>query len=129
MANIHFPVDGQGTQALKNQNKNKENPFHVDAVTPDAKNQNKSSGDDAPSNLPKHEADNLPDSNDKTATEQQTSRQKAARGIDRRKGNRRSENVPVLLNTRSEQDRRKKAGQREDDANDPANFFGIDTEA
>lgn len=130
MTNIHFPVDGQGTQSLKKQNKTDKTTFHVDATTPDSKNQNKQTAKKKPDTNNQNQPDNHSKSiENKTLTRDDSARVKASRNLDRRQDNRRSENKGVLLNTRSEQDRRKSAGQREQDLDDNNKKFGIDTEA
>lgn len=130
MTNIHFPTDGQGTQALKQKNKTNESSFHIDAVAPDAKNQNQTTKDE------KKESDtqnNEPNNSATLEIEQpnnlKTKHLQVEREDERRKNNRRSENIPVILNTRSAQDRRKNSGKREEDINNSKKIFGVDTEA
>ena len=130
MTNIHFPTDGQGTQALKQKNKTNNSSFHIDAVAPDAKNQNPAyKKEKTESEEKNNEAGKSPDSDTKSPDNEKAEHQQVARSIERRKDNRRSENLPVLLNTRSAQDRRKNPGQREDDLDNTQKNFGIDTKA
>ncbi len=128
MTNIHFPVDGQGTQSLQKQNKADKSSFHVDATTPDSKNQNKES-EQKKSGLKKQQPENNSEIVENKTGNQQIPREKTPRHLDRRQGNRRKENKAVLLNTRSEQDRRNSSGQREEDLTDKHKQFGIDTKA
>ncbi|MDH5393266.1 MAG: hypothetical protein OEY11_08790 [Gammaproteobacteria bacterium] len=130
MTNIHFPVDGQGTQSLQKQNKVNKSSFHVDSVMPESENKNKQPKQKpAASENDKHNnaETSAPDKN--TAVTQTPSRKEVSRSEDRRQNDRRHKNQPVLLNTRSEHDRRKTPGQREDDAIHPNLQFGIDTKA
>lgn len=137
MANINFPGDGQGTQALKKLNRANSLVADVDTVTPDPENQKKSSKSN--SQLPHDDADATQDNNhpQPATSEPKVSRQHyITRTQDRRQHNRRRKNEPVLLNTRSEHERRKQAGQREQDqlAKSPDDRIptpqrGIDTEA
>lgn len=129
MTNIHFPVDGQGTQSLKKQNTNDKSSFHVDATSPDSKNQ-KNNPDKNKTKLKNQQTkDNTADTPENKESVQETRRDNVARTPNRRQKNRRKENTPIILNTRSEQDRRKSAGQREDDLTDHDEQFGIDTKA
>ena len=128
MTNIHFPVDGQGTQSLQKQNKADKSSFHVDATAPDSKNQNKKPAQKNPK-LKKQQPENNSEDVENKTTNQQTAREKTPRHLDRRQDNRRKENKEVLLNTRSEQDRRNSSGQREEDLTDKHKQFGIDTKA
>lgn len=129
MTNIHFPVDGQGTQALQKQNKTNKSTFHVDTVAPESDDQHKSDQEQPGSRQAKQEQ--TESSSIATTQTQQTteSREEVSRSVDRRQKDRRHDNIPVLLNTRSEHDRRKTAGQRKEDAKQPNHTFGIDTKA
>lgn len=129
MTNIHFPVDGQGTQSLKKQNTNDKSPFHVDAPSPDSKNQKKNPEKNKTKLKDQQSKDHTADAAENKKTIQETRRDKVLRTQDRRQENRRKENTPVILNTRSEQDRRKNPGQREDDSTNHDEKFGIDTKA
>lgn len=127
MVNINFPTDSKGTQALQKKNKTK-SIAHVDAVTPDPENKNnaqeKKKNLDDKNPVDKHSEQNHSSPQKQTPnTEQQL-----PRSTDRRKTNRRQQNISVILNTRSDHDRRNKPDQREDNQS-PGKSFGIDTKA
>ena len=130
MTNIHFPVDGQGTQLLQKQNKSDKDAFHVDAVSPENKDKQKSS-DQFPGKSDHKQTDENQALTKKQqhTTPQETDRKKLSRRTERRQKSRRQENKSVLLNTRSEQDRRKSSGQRREDLKKSTSQFGIDTKA
>ncbi|MDH5518423.1 MAG: hypothetical protein OEY36_11500 [Gammaproteobacteria bacterium] len=127
MTNIHFPVDGQGTQALKKHNKTGKNAFHVDTVAPESEAPDKEKYEQ-----PEEQKQDQSGSTDIAPAQSKTtakSRQQVSRNQDRRQEDRRHDNIAVLLNTRSEHDRRKTPGQRKDDDPQPGKQFGIDTKA
>lgn len=128
MTNIHFPVDGQGTQSLKKQNTNDKNSFHVDATLPESKNQKNNQDKDKEKLKKQPSKDNTAGTPENKQSIQET-RTEIIRTPNRRQENRRKERAPVVLDTRSEQDRRKNTGQREDDINNHDEQFGIDTKA
>jgi len=129
MVNINFPTDGQGTQSLQKKNKAK-SIAHVDAVTPDpesqqdSKNQKRNPNHRQSSNT---EPDQINSSTFEKIADNKT--QQLPRGEDRRKNNRRQQKVNVILNTRSEQDRRTNSAQRDEDLHGSDSLFGIDTKA
>lgn len=129
MTNIHFPVDDQGTQSLKKQNTNDKSSFHVDATSPESENQKKNPDKNETKLKNQQSKDNTAGTPENTKHVQETHRDKVARTPNRRQENRRKEKTPIVLNTRSEQDRRKSSGQREDDLTDHDEQFGIDTKA
>jgi len=117
MVTINFPTDGQGTQALQKKNKAK-SIAHIDAVTPDPESQKDSNKQKSP---PEHKQarGKLTDNNSP----------ESAPDTDRRKANRRKKKESVLLNTRSEQDRRTNSVQPDPESNSSDTTFGIDTKA
>lgn len=121
MTNIHFPVDGLGTQSLKKQNKADKKAFHVDATLPDSKNKNQNSEKrkDTPEKNQSQNSRIEPTNEDQTKTLTQVA-------TERRHGKRRQKNSATLLNTRSEQDRRKNPDKN---SNNEVSQCGIDTEA
>jgi len=127
MVNINFPTDGKGTQALQKKNKAK-SVAHVDAVTPDPESKNNSQEKKKKSG--NNKSAEQQSSQNHLSPQKQTlnNEQQLPRGTDRRKANRRQQNVSVILNTRSDQDRRNKPDQRENDQN-PNKTFGIDIKA
>lgn len=130
MTNIHFPVDGQASQSLKKQNKTDKSPFHVDATTPDTKNQNKQAAKKKAKPVSQRPSDNHEKNlENQTLIRDDPSRTPVSRNPDRRQNNRRKQDSNVLLDTRSEQERRKSGGQREQDFDGNNKKFGIDTEA
>lgn len=129
MTNIHFPVDGQGTQSLKKQNTNDKSSFHVDATSPESKNQKKNPEKNETKLKNQPSKDNTAGTPENKEPVQETHREKVIRTPNRRQENRRKEKTPVVLDTRSEQDRRKNSGQREDDLSNHDEQFGIDTKA
>jgi len=129
MVNINFPTDSQGTQSLQKKNKAK-TVAHVDAVTPDPESQKDSKNQkrNPPHNNP---TNNKAENKSLSVTEQTTSNKspQLSRGSDRRKENRRQQKINVILNTRSEQDRRTNSAQRKEDLSGSDTIFGIDTKA
>jgi len=127
MVNINFPTDGKGAQVLKKQNKAK-SVAHVDAVTPDPESKNNSQEKKKKSENNKSAEQQSNQNHSSPQKQTLNNDQQLPRGTDRRKNNRRQQNVSVILNTRSDQDRRNKPDQRENDQTSNKTF-GIDIKA
>lgn len=127
MVNINFPTDGKGTQALQKKNKAK-SVVHVDAVTPDPESKNSAQEKKKKSDSNKSAEQQTNQNHSSPQKQTLNNDQQLPRSTDRRKKNRRQQNVSVILNTRSDQDRRNTPDQRENDKN-PNKTFGIDIKA
>jgi len=119
MSDIHFPKDHLPPKPVSKQTQTLDSVQHADAVNTDPDPQQNPSAQKDQSEQPSAEQDQA--QQERTAVEREAA--------DRRQQDRRQQDQRVLLNTRSGHDRRKSAGQREDDTKTTTTTFGIDTEA
>lgn len=129
MSNIHFPLDNQTQPVTTKKTSPGESVKQADAITPDPEQQRKQSGHQQH----KHqtEADDREHNSNVIDNKQvpaKIQRELIPRDKERRKQNRRQQNTAVLLDTRSQHDRRKKPGLRKEDQADKQTF-GIDIKA